>query len=104
MLDQIHEHDVDIVAITETWLTKKDSDLLVTRALTPPGYNFVHHPRCSRRGDGIAILHKESIKLTYLKTFGNIHSFDAMSLKLTLCGKCVILLVVYRLSPNKKNG
>ena len=34
-----HEHDLDIVAITETWITNKDSDLSVTRALTPPGYN-----------------------------------------------------------------
>ena len=44
MLDHIHEHDLDIVAITETWLTNKDSDLPVTRALTPPGYNLIHHP------------------------------------------------------------
>ena len=64
----------NIVAITETWLTNKDSDLPVTRALTPPGYNLIHHPRCSRRGGGIAILHKESVKATSLKKFSNIHS------------------------------
>ena len=104
ILDHIHEHDLDIVAITETWLTNKDSDLPVTRALTPPGYNLIHHPRCGRRGGGIAILHKEAVKATSLKTFSNIHSFEAMSLKLTLFGKCVILLVVYRPPPNKKNG
>ena len=68
-LDHIHEHDVDIVAITETWLTNKDSDLPVTRALTPPGYNLIHHPRCSLRGGGIATLHKESGKATSLKTY-----------------------------------
>ena len=104
ILDHIHEHDLDIVAITETWLTNKDSDLSVTRALTPTGYNLIHHPRCGRRGGGIAILHKESVKATSLKTFSNTHSFEAMSLKLTLFGKCVILLVVYRPPPNKKNG
>ncbi|KAK2186154.1 hypothetical protein NP493_212g04015 [Ridgeia piscesae] len=84
ILDHIHEHDLDIVEITETWLTNQDSDLYVTRALTPPGYNLSHHPRCSRRGGGIAILHKESVKATSLKTFSNINSFEAMSLKLTL--------------------
>ena len=104
ILDHIHEHDLDIVAITETWLTNKDSDLPVTRALTPPGYNLIHHPRCGRRSGGIAILHKEAVKAMSLKTFSNIHSFEAMSLKLTLFGKCVILLVVYRPPPNKKNG
>ena len=104
ILDHIHEHDLDIVVITETWLTNKDSDLSVTRALTPSGYNLIHHPRCSRRGGGIAILLKESVKATSLKTFSNIHSFEAMSLKLTLYRKCVILLVVYRPPPNKKNG
>ena len=104
VLDHIHEHDLDIVAVTETWLTNKDSDLPVTRALTPPGYNLILHPRCGRRGGGIAILHKEAVKATSLKTFSNIHSFEAMSFKLTLFGKCVILLVVYRPPSNKKNG
>ena len=104
ILDHIHEHDLDIVAITETWLTNKDSDLPVTRALTPPGYNLIHHPRCSCRDVGIAILHKESVKATSLKTFSNIHFFEAMSLRLTLHGKCMILIVVYRPPPNKKNG
>ena len=48
---------------------------------------------------------EESVNVTSLKkTFSNSHSFEAMSLKLTLYGKCVILLVVYRPPPNKKNG
>jgi len=37
ILDHIHGHDLDIVAITETWLTYKDSDLPVIRPMTPPG-------------------------------------------------------------------
>ena len=103
ILYHIHEHDLDVVAITETWLTNKDSDLPVTRALTTPGNSLLHHPRCSRRGGGIAIFHNESVKASSLKTFSNIHSFEAMSLKLILYEKCVILLVVYRPLPNKKN-
>ncbi len=32
-----HIHEYDFVAISEVWLTNKDSDLPVTRAMTPPG-------------------------------------------------------------------
>ena len=73
ILDHVHEHDLDIVAITKTWLTNKDSDVSVTRALVPPGYNFIHyHLKSSRLGGGIAMLHKEYVKATPLKTLSNI--------------------------------
>ena len=48
VLDLIHEHDLDSVAITEIWLTNKDSNLTVTR----------DHPRSSRPVVGNATIHK----------------------------------------------
>ena len=50
ILDHVQEHDIDIVAMTETWLSNKDADIPVIKTLTPPGYSLVHHPRSSRRG------------------------------------------------------
>ena len=49
-LDHVAEHNPDIVAITETWLTSKDA---AARAeCTPTGYKLLHQDRpASRRGE-----------------------------------------------------
>ena len=39
------EHDLDIVALTETWPTNDQNDTANISKLSPDGYNFVHFPR-----------------------------------------------------------
>ena len=46
MKDYIDDNNIDIVALTETWL----SDGEVLNDLTNGGYNLVHLPRKNRRG------------------------------------------------------
>ena len=104
ILDHVQQHDIDIVAMTETWLSNKDADLPVMQALTPQGYSFIHHPRSKRRGGGIGILRKDYIKATGKHTFNRIRSCEAMSVKLTYHAKSITLLVIYRPPPTSKNG
>ena len=104
ILDHVQEHDIDIVAMTETWLSNKDADIPVIKTLTPPGYSLVHLPRSSRRGGGIGILHKDHIKATGKHTFNRIRSIEAMSVKLTYHAKSITLLVIYRPPITRKNG
>ena len=104
ILDHVQEHDIDIVAMTETWLSNKDADLPVIKALTPPGYSLVHHPRSNRRGGGIGILHKDHIKATGKHTFNRIRSCEATSLKVTYHAKSITLLIIYRPPITRKNG
>ena len=59
--DYIVDRDLDIVCITETWLST--SDTAVINALTPEGYNFRHLPRTDRRGGGVGVLYKSSFHL-----------------------------------------
>ena len=94
-LDHVQEHDIDIVAMAETWLSNKDADLPAIKALTPPGYSLIHHPRSNRCGGGIAIL-QGSIKTTGKYIFNRIRSCEAMSATLTYHGKSITLLVIYR--------
>ena len=49
-LSVIVDHKVDLVAITEHWLTANDS--AVRAELCPEGYCIVDHPRLDRRGRG----------------------------------------------------
>ena len=101
ILDHVQEHDIGIVAMTETRLSNKDADIHVIKTLTPPGYSLVHHPRSSRRGGGIGILHKDHIKATGKHTFNRIRSCEA---KLTYHAKSITLLVIYRPPITRKNG
>ena len=61
--DYIHEHDLDIVALTEPWLTNDQKDTANIRKLTPDGYNFVHFPRSDRQGGGVGVLFKSCLTL-----------------------------------------
>ena len=61
--DYIHEHDLDIIALTETWLTNDQKDTANIRKLTPDGYNFVHFPRSDQQGGGVGVLYKSCLTL-----------------------------------------
>ena len=87
--------------MTETWLSNKDADLPVIKALTRQGYSFI---RSNRRGGGIGILHKDYIKATGKHTFNRIRSCEAMSVKLTYHATSITLLVIYRPPTTSKNG
>ena len=43
--DYTVDHDIDIFALTETWLEPGDCDRLLIEELIPSGYRFLHNPR-----------------------------------------------------------
>lgn len=51
----------ELMAITETWLLPRDTDGAVIGGVTPTGYVFRHISR-KRRGGGVAVLYKKSLK------------------------------------------
>ena len=62
MGDLVTTHDVDILALTETWLgTVIDSHVL--SELVPPGYDMLHVSCTNRRGRGVALLFKEGMSV-----------------------------------------
>jgi len=54
--DFVVENDLDVCAISETWLSGNDSDKIVCGDITPTGYSLKHMPRKGRRGGGVALL------------------------------------------------
>ena len=67
--DYVIEQDIDIVAITETWLTNEDKHAFTSAELKPSGYVLQQVPREGRTGGGIALLHKEEIRCEMLPSF-----------------------------------
>ena len=58
--DFILEYDLDILALTETWLSGTVCDGPVLQEMLPNGYNYIHTPRKSR-GGGIALVYRDVI-------------------------------------------
>ena len=57
--DYTRDMNMDIVALTETWLTGTETGQAVIGDVTPPGYVFNHILRTNRKGGGVAILSKK---------------------------------------------
>ena len=81
---QIHEfitdNEFDVLFMTETWLYDQ-GDEAYTTDMTPDGYQFHSFPRCGRRGGGIALVSKCSLKSISVKRL-NYQSFEAVEDKL----------------------
>ena len=59
--DFIVDRDVDILALTETWLNSSDLDSQIIRDICPTGYELHSVPR-GRLGGGIALVHKKPLR------------------------------------------
>ena len=59
MVDQ----DIDILALTETWLRPGNIDDVEIRTLCPTGYRFLHVPRGHSRGGGVGLLFKDTLQI-----------------------------------------
>ena len=56
--DHLTEVNMDIVAITDTWLNTRDKDVKAIKGLTPAEYKRVHVPRKKRRFGGIGLVYR----------------------------------------------
>ena len=80
IIDYISEHDIDVMCMTETWLTANDESLMP--ALIPAGYGFRHLPRSDRRGGGVGVMFKSSCHVSKSMTW-LAESFECLQLVLT---------------------
>ena len=71
------DYNLDILFITETWLSPLDSPLIAT--LNSPPYQFIHNPRDSPHpGGGTGILYKSTLTLSNISHHSFLHS-EALS-------------------------
>ena len=56
LVDYVADHDLDILCITETWLSSENT--VAVSAITPSGYLFEHVARSNTRGGGVGVLFK----------------------------------------------
>ena len=101
--DYVIDKDVDICGLTETWLYSGDADQKTLGDLTPNGYRIRHVPRLGKKGGGVAVLYRKTLRLNFVNN--RFSSFECMQANFTTSGSHCILLVVYRLIPRQSvNG
>ena len=95
--DYVVTNDIDVVLMTETWLTSCDA---VKRAkLTPGGFNLKDNPRPSgRTGGGVGVLFKTGIRCKVLSS-GELNSFEYDNYELLLCQKTKVDVHVIHRPP-----
>ena len=87
--EHIVEQNYDIVALTETWLTKDDQAEINVLTASASGYSLCHLPRANKRGGGVLFkLRLSKISETPLTT----DTFEGLSVTLQ-CPKTKITFV-----------
>ena len=98
--DFIIDQDLDLLAITETWLTGSEGDKPIIQELLPRGFKIVHQERTSGRGGGIAVVYRETLKLKRVQQT-NYDSFEYIECCIHTSAM-IRLCVVYR--PPGRSG
>ena len=93
--DFLTDEKVDICAITETWLKDGTKDIVSYGDITPAGYKLEHIPREKRRGGGVAVIYKATLKAKMQKVTKH-ETFEIMEILLTARNDSIRLSVLYR--------
>lgn len=65
-VDALEDRDVDILAVTETWLKADECCDNITRDVTSTGYTSVHSPRLNGIIGGVGMLYRTNLKVQLL--------------------------------------
>ena len=94
----ISEQEVNICAITETWLRNEDD--LATRQIPPEGYKVLSYPRQGRTQGGIALVHCNHINITDLETnHPTLTTMETHCFTINIAASHIFLQIIYQF-PN----
>ena len=105
--EAVIEHDINILALTETWLTNTPKDEYYTKELSFSGYKLINVPCLGGRGHGggVAIIHKDGLSAQTVATTGaGYTTFEHCDVQFTNNSGLLNIIVVYHPPPTKRNG
>ena len=94
--DFVVDKDIDLLALTETWLRPGNIDCVEIGDLCPTGYDFIHIPRESR-GGCVGLLFKESMDIKCKNSEWNtsFQSFEFLDVRFK-SSKMIRMIIIYR--------
>ena len=94
---------LDLLALTETWLSSRHTKHLSVAEITNTlqNYVFFHQPRTDKVGAGVGLLLRKgfTVKVNEVSKF---KSMEYMDFKITARDASFRLLVIYRIHPSRK--
>ena len=103
IINIIIQNDLDILALTEIWLTSDDKDQFYVNALTLPGYNLYCYPRKDNAGHGgAAVLVRATISVRSATQYVA-DSFENCVIYVAIDSSLLDVCVIYRPPPNTRN-
>ena len=94
LLEYIHSADMDIFAVTKTWLTEKDAAAKMEFIPTET-HKFVQCNRQGRRGGGTGLLFKKQLQVKHIES-GEKSSFEFSEWRVVHQSLRAKLIIVYR--------
>ena len=102
--DFVVDSNIDILALTETWLRADAIDQRIINDICPAGYLFQHVSR-DTRGGGVAILYKQCFKFKAKSSTSRIYkSLEVADYSVNYSSRVLRFVVVYRPPPSARNG
>ena len=102
LCDLVLSHRLDVLSITETWLSGNDHFMLADLMNTLQDYSNYNLPRPTCRGGGVAVVARKGLAVKQNQTTV-FSSFEHLDLVVTSRNKSFCLLTIYRPPPSKKN-
>ena len=93
--------DLDLVAVTESWLTPDRGDD-VLRGICPEGYLSLHRPRLEKRGGGLALIYRSTIRPHILDIPFIPTVFESLVCSLSINSSAILFVLLYR-PPNSSH-
>src|SRR5437899_6470431 len=78
----LSDHSVDVLALTETWLTPETLPSTLN-SLTPPGYSIIHSRRPQGKGGGLGLIFRSHFKVSTV-SLPMLSSFASIYIRLTI--------------------
>ena len=100
--DYIHEQKIDMMILTETWLSSEDAVRIDSSELNKNGYRISTSHRKERKGGGLALVYRENIKVKKL-TSKELKTFQLAVWKSMVKSTSFTILAIYRPPYSAKN-
>ena len=103
--DFVISNQLDVVALTETWLCgdSRDNHVMADIQNTLPNYKFHHIPRSYSRGGGVALLIRDGFHV-HMKDLCEYESMECMDIVISSASTSFELVIIYRPPPSTENG
>ena len=96
--DLVLDQEIDILALTETWMCPGNINDVEIRTLCPTHYRFLHDPRGHSQGGGVSLLFKDTLQINSHIT-DTFTTFELMDIHFRSL-QSIRILLIYRPPDN----